>query len=324
MEKRMSRLFFQYLILVVWLVISIEDGFCYPIDGFPLSGIRRLERLRLIVEGKMQGPKPLSGAQRSITSINLNLIDARQRDPVDFFKPGTTLQRDIEALFPDRHESYSLALLDITAGVDKTRFAQIQGDRQFSPGSVGKLAVAAGLFHELKDIYPDEPEKRRNLLVQRMVIAGKWIHRDHHDVPIFNPADGSFVSRPIREGDSFSLYEWADHMLSASANAAASTVWKEAILMRKFGRKYPPTPEEEKNFFEKTPKSELTETAMSIVNDPLRESGITQQEWQLGSLFTSEGKRMVPSGGSSRGTPKGLLKFLIGMEQGKIVDEWPR
>ena len=49
----------------------------------------------------------------------------------------------------------------------------------------------------------------------------------------------------------FSLYELVDHMISSSANSAASVVWKELILMRYFGQKYPPTPAEEENFFKK-------------------------------------------------------------------------
>jgi len=110
-------------------------------------------------------------------------------------------------------------------------------------------------------------------------------------------------------------------MLSASANAAASTVWKEAMLIRAFGRTYPPSREAEKAFFEKTPKKQLQQIALSIVNDPLRRLGIDQNEWRLGSFFTASGQRRVPSRGS-RATPRGLLEFLVRLEQGRIVDRW--
>jgi len=295
--------------------------FGYPVDGYEASGIRRLERLRLILEGRIKGPVPVPGARKSINDIKLNLADSPVRTAAELMKPDPSLQKEIEGLFPDRHESYSLALLDISPG-RPARYAVWQGDRSLSPGSVGKLAIAAGLFRELQRLYPENLEKRQELLRKRMITAGKWIHIDDHDVPIFTPADGSFVSRPIAEGDVFSLYEWADHMLSASANAAGSTVWKEVILMRGFGDKYPPAEQEEKAFFEKTPKTVLRDMAMSVVNDPLRAMGIEQQEWQLGSLFTSNGKKIVPSGGSSYATPVALLNFLLAVEQGRAVDQW--
>ena len=186
----------------------------------------------------------------------------------------------------------------------------------------GKLAIAAGLFKELKSLYPDSTEKRQELLRERKVVAGRWIHTDHHNVPIYDPEARTFVSRPIREGDVFSLYEWADHMLSASANAAASTVWKELMLMRQFGSAYPPSSEQEEAFFKDTPRTTLRDMAMSIVNDPLREIGISQDDWQLGSFFTSTGKRLVPPGGKSYGTPRGLLAYLVAVERGLLVDEW--
>lgn len=310
------------LYLFVLIVFTFSGPvFSYPIDGYPLSGIRRLERLRLIVEGRLPGPQPIAGARKSLSEIRLNLLGPRGNSVAKFPPVDTELQKKIDALFPDRHESYSLALLDITPG-RPVRFAQRQADRQFSPGSVGKLAIAAGLFTELRNLHPDSHEKRQDLLRNRMVTAGQWIHHDHHAVPISNPSDNTFVSRSVREGDIFSLYEWADHMLSASANSAASTVWKEVLLMRQFGEKYPPTLEQEREFFESTPKTVLRDMAMSTVNDPLRDMGIMQGDWQLGSFFTAVGKRVVPGGGRSMATPFGLLQYLVALERGKIVDDW--
>jgi hypothetical protein len=47
------------------------------------------------------------------------------------------------------------------------------------------------------------------------------------------------LNRRLEIGDKFSLYEWMDHMLSQSSNAAASQVWKKTVLLREFGVKYP-------------------------------------------------------------------------------------
>lgn len=181
--------------------------------------------------------------------------------------------------------------------------------------------MAAGLFAELQRLFPDDPEKRRQLLRTRMVTASAWIVYDDHEVPLYDPQTQTFTSRPIREGDVFSLYEWADHMLSASSNAAASTVWKELMLMRRFGEEYPPSLKEEEEFFKKTPKGALQKISLSVVNDPLRKAGIAPQHWQLGSLFTRTGKSRVP-GAPSYATPRALLLYLLRLEQGRIVDPW--
>ena len=296
-------------------------AFGYPIDGYPFTGIRRLARLQLIVKGELLGTVPAPGAQKPIEEIRLNLLQEKAAGLEPLPPVDPVLQKQIDALFPDRHASYGLALLDITAG-RSPRLALRQAERPLSPGSVGKLAIAAGLFRELAFLFPDDPEKRRDLLRSRTVVADKWIHTDHHEVPVFDPQTRSFASRPIREGDSFSLYEWADHMLSASANAAASIVWKELLLMRRFGLEYPPSRGQEVDFFAKTPKEVLRDMAMAAVNDPLREAGIRQEDWQLGSFFTGAGKRVVPPGGSSYGTPLGLLRFLVALESGRVVDAW--
>jgi hypothetical protein len=293
----------------------------YPIDGYLISGIRRLHRLQLIQEGTLKGTLPPTGARKSLSDIKLNLLNSRG-DSLDILPAvDKNLQKRIDALFPDRHESYSLAILEITPG-KPMRYAERQVDRQFAPGSVGKLLIVAGIFRELKTIFPDSYEKRQNLLRNRMIIADKWIHTDTHEVPIFNPDNNTFISRPVKEGDIFSLYEWLDHMLSASANSAASIVWKELVLMRAFGNNYPPAREKEVEFFERTDRAKLSEIAHSVVNDPIREFGIDQRDWQLGSFFTKNGKNIIPGTGGSFATPMGYLKYLIALERGNIVDPW--
>ena len=61
--------------------------------------------------------------------------------------------------------------------------------------------------------------------------------------------------------------------------------------------------------------------SISVVNDPLRNLGITRDEWRLGTFFTRGGSSYIPPQGGSTGTPVGLMKFLIAMEKGKAVDE---
>ena len=291
----------------------------YPVDGYQESGIRRVERLRLRLAGSLEGPVPVEGARKSISDIRLQLAAPGQYFD-DLPSPDPKLQRRIEALFADRDASYSVALLDITQG-RPPRLAALRERRTYQPGSVGKLAIAAGLFTELSRLHPESIAPRRRLLRQRRIVADAWIRHDHHKVPLFDLETQQTGYRPIQEGDEFSLYEWVDHMLSASSNAAASTVWKEAMLMRAFGVDYPPSPEREEAFFRETSKGELRTLAFSIVNDPLRDLGIPEGEWKLGSFFTRTGKTRVPSGGSL-GSAWGLLRFLVRLEQGRVVDAW--
>lgn len=310
----------QAVVGALILILMFTDITAYPIDGYILTGIRRLIRIQLILDGTIKDTPPPKGGLKKINEIKLNLLDERGGLLNKLPDVDADMQKALNRLFPNLNESYSISLLDITPG--KTiRYAQRQAERSFSPGSVGKLAIAAGLFAELAKIFPDSFEKRQELLRTHFVKAGPWAITNVHTVPFFNPETKNFFKRTVEEKDVFSLYEWADHMLSVSSNAAASIVWRELLLMREFGKNYPPTEEQAKEFFSKSPKSKLTEIMMSVVNDPLRSVGIAKNEWQLGSFFTRGAKNIVGGEGGSSANPTGLMKYLIALERGKLVDE---
>ena len=293
----------------------------YPIDGYDYSGIRRLRLQQLVQAGELPGNKLPPGALKSIDQVGLNLSTAAAAERSIPATSDPIMQAKLDAVFAGRPTSYAIALMEITPG-QPFRYAQRQAHRAFVPGSVGKLAVAAGLFNELARRFPDDIEKRRELLKSRMVRGGKWIHSDHHTVPHFDPQSGKHFNRIPQEEDVFSLYEWTDHMLSPSANAAASVVWKEVILMRAFAEHYPPSADQEKKFWSETPKRELSPMVMSTVNDPLLALGIKEQDWRLGNLFTATAKTIAPGFGGSKATPYGLMQWLLALEQGKVVDDW--
>lgn len=302
-------------LLGVWLL-----GGAYPVDGFEETGIRRLERLRLRLAGKLSGPVPPPGGRKAGADLHLWLTgSASALDP--WPAPDAGLQRDIAGVFAGRDESYSLAILDITPG-RPPRFGSLRPSRVYQPGSVAKLAVAAGLFTELQRIFPDSTEARRRLLRERQVIADDWIRTDSHSVTFFDPGTSQVAYRPIREGDVFSLYEWVDHMLAPSSNAAASTVFKEVVLMRAFGTAYPPSREQEIAYFKDTPAREIVEIAHSVVNDPLRRLGIAEDDFKLGQFFTATPNRRFPPVYSSGATPMGPLTYLVRLEEGRLVDAW--
>ncbi|WP_346856604.1 serine hydrolase [uncultured Draconibacterium sp.] len=317
--KKVIRL--QKLVFIFMMLFFAESVGAYPIDGFFLTGIRRLVRLQLVLSGDIKDTKPIEGARKSINDIHLQLLNAKGDSLATLPTPDPELQKKLNVMFPNLDESYSLTLLDITPG-KKLRYACRQETRGFQPGSVGKLAVLSGLFTELQRIYPESFEKRQDLLKTKFVRAGRWAISDVHTVPFFDPETKVLVKRTVKEEDVFSLYEWVDHMVSVSNNGAASVVWREVLLMRQFGKNYPGLTEEQANeFFKTTTRATLQNMAVAVVNEPLLQLGITKEEWRLGSMFTHGAKSIIPGIGGSIGTPLGLMKFLTALERGKIVDE---
>lgn len=303
------------------LIASSSSLLAYPIDGYKNTGIRRLLRLQAVLDGLVKETKPLKGQQKSINDIKLNLLGERGDSLATLPEPDPELQKGINALFGGLSSAYSITVLDISPG-KPFRYAKRKETLGYQPGSVGKLAVIAGLFCELETIYPDSFEKRQALMRKKIIKAGPWAVPNIHTVPFYNPDTKKFFKRILVPSDTFSLYEWADHMISVSSNGAASVVWREAVLMRVFGQKYADLTQEQADaYFKETPKSDLQRIAMSVVNDPLQAIGISEEEWHLGSFFTSGAKAIIPGEGGSTGSPLGLMKYLVALERGKLIDE---
>lgn len=313
-------------IIVLLIVVVSASAFTtykyYPIDGYERTGIKRLKRLELIKSGEIKDASALPvGAMKSYNDIQLNLLSRKNDSAMELMQVDADFQKEISALFRGLDKSYSLTVLDIS-DPENVRYAERNETAGYQPGSVGKLAVLLGLFTQLEKIYPDSFEKRTELLKNKSVKAGVWGLTDEHTIPIYNIEKNTLVKRQVIASDVFSLYEWADHMLSVSNNGAASIVWREALLMAAFGEKYPElTQEEADTYFKETPKKELTDLSNDVVNLPLRELGITSDEWRLGSFFTRGANTYVGDKGGSIGSPQGLMKFLVQLEQGKVVDE---
>lgn len=305
------------VLLVVFALIGAKVQ-AYPLDGSPYSMIRRLVRLQLIEQEVTKGSKLLPGQLKSFADIKLNLLGKRGDSLSTLPEPDPEFQKALNRIL---YGNYSLTVVDMTPG-RPLRYASRKETVGYQPGSVGKLAVAAGFFTELKKIIPgDDYQDRANLLCSKMVRAGDWALPNQHTVPFYNPETREFKKRTLVADDVFTLFEWLDHMVSVSSNGAASVVWREAVLMRVFGVDYPGLTEEEAEaYFKETPKDSLRPLAMDVVNAPLRDLGITKNEWRLGSFFTRGAKARIPGLGGSIGTPLGLMKFMVALERGKVVD----
>jgi hypothetical protein len=186
---------------------------------------------------------------------------------------------------------------------------------------VGKIAIALGWFQTLADLHPTDVEARKRLLRETIVTANEFIIKDTHDVPIWKPGDPKIVGRPIELGDQANLYTFLDWMCSASSNAAAAQMQAELILLKHFGAEYPVSAEVAKKFFDETPKAELTALLYETIRKPLDRNGLDSSKLRQGGFFTRTGKAKVP-GTNSVATARELTRYMLLMEQGKLVDEW--
>jgi hypothetical protein len=96
-------------------------------------------------------------------------------------------------------------------------------------------------------------------------------------------------------------------------------VLKHLMLLVQYGRAYPVSETEAQQFFKSASKKELTELLARALQDPVTRNGMDIAQLRQGSFFTWKGKRLVP-GTTSYGTPRELLRWLIKLEQGKLVD----
>ena len=294
----------------------------YPLDGYEATGIRRLRAYALMQEGKIPGTVRLQpGARLPSSAIQLRLAGVNEAFDLGPDTPrDPELQAGLDRIVGRRHPSYRAALVDITDPANP-RYASVRPREGYIPGSVGKLLVMTGLFNELRELYPNDVPSRIRVLRDTRVVADEWTVPNSHSVPVVAEDFSSVTHRAIRVGDEFTLWEWVDHMVSPSSNAAGSMVWKEVMLLDEFGTRYPPSPEEAAAFFRDTPKPELTERAIRVLEAPILAMGLDTAQLRLRTFFTAGASRAVP-GKSSFSTPEQLLRWLVKLEQGKVVDRW--
>jgi hypothetical protein len=294
----------------------------YPLDGYERTGIRRLRAYSMLLDGTMPGSYRLPpGARLGWDEIRLRLADVNDTLDIGPDTPqDSALQHALERIAEVRDPSYRFAVLDIT-DPSNPRYAAVRPTEGYTPGSVGKLLVMTALFDQLKKRYPDSYGARARLLRETRIIADQWVMPNSHAVPIVAPDWSGVVHRAVRLGDEFSLWEWVDHMVSPSSNAAGSMVWKHAMLMDAFGDRYPVPKETEDSLFTSTPRAELAARAFRVIEEPLLELGLDTAQLKLRSFFTNGAARIVP-GQPSLVTPGQLIRWLVKLEQGKVVDRW--
>jgi hypothetical protein len=287
----------------------------YPLYGSEERGILRLQQARLAHEGILPGRQKPPGELLPLEAVDLRLLQARQLE-LPAADPGFTAA--VRSLLGADTEGLSLAILDLS-DPDSPRYAGYRDTAMFNPGSLGKLVVAAALFQALADAWPDNLEKRFSKLRDTRVVANELVSGDEHRVRLWDPESRTLTRRPLQVGDNATLWNWLDWMLSASSNAAASVCLQQTLLLAHFGKQYPVTDAVARRFFEETPKQELGRLLQRSLQGTLQRSGIETAQFRQGSFFTPAGKTLVPGGGS-HATSRELVRFLLRLEQGRIVD----
>ena len=305
-------------IAVTLLSLIALQVWAWPVDGYPETGIRRLEEQRLIAAGEIKGTRQPPGGLWSTESVDIRLL---QRPDFDLPPVDTELAGQIMKLLGDKAERYGVAVLDLS-DPRQPAYAEYRGDYHQNVGSVGKLLGALGFFQALADAYPDDIPGREALMRNTVITADRFSHSDHHTIRLFDVDTRTLVRRPMEDGDTGNLWEYLDWTLSVSSNSAAAMTMRDAMLLRQFGTDYPIAEDKITPFFDSAPAAEKTALFQRTFWQPVTSNGLSLDDIRQGSFFTREGKRQVAGGGLSYATARSLMQYLVQMEKGQLVDEW--
>ncbi len=288
----------------------------YPLDAAEATGIERLEGYRLANQGEIAGNRLPPGALLDREQIRLRLAD---RATFELPEADPVFTRRVVDLLGAEASRYSVSVLDIS-DPERPRYAEHNGLTRRTPGSVGKVMLVTALLQAIADRYPDDIEARQRLLRETQVTADEFIQWDSHTVPFWDGEHRRFTRRPLRVGDTANLWTYLDWALSASSNAAASAVMKQLMLLHYFGEDYPVAPEREAELFDRPP-ADRRDILLEALVEPIARNGLDTEQLRQGAFFTSGGKARV-SGTNSQSTTRELMRLLVKMEKGELVDEW--
>ncbi len=309
--------------LVLVLCVALPTlAHAYPTDQYERTKIRRLVWQHEVDEGVRHGRKTPEGARWPASRITLKMTDAGKSYRLTTETPkDPQLQQGLEKILRKRlWHKYHVAILDITHP-DKPRYAAVGESEGQTPGSVAKILIGAALFDAVAKRFPNDIAAREAFLRNTMVAADDWAMPNHHEVPVVWGDKLEHVSiRPVRTGDTFSLWEWVDHALSPSSNASASMVWREVTLMNLLGADYPP-PKRDRDLWARWDKQAFSDAAFAAVDAPLKNAGIDPATFSL-RLFYTRGAGKYIHGDSSTVTPLALVQWMLAVEQGRMVDSF--
>ncbi|MEX2482620.1 MAG: serine hydrolase, partial [Gammaproteobacteria bacterium] len=287
----------------------------WPLDDADGTAIGRLEYMRRVESGALSGTRQPPGALLPSAAVDLRLLD--QAD-FEIPAPDADFTAAVRGLLGTAADRYSIAVLDLST-VGRPVYAEHRASERVNPGSVGKLLVAMAWMQALADRFPDDLDARWALLRDTHIEADDVIIRDSHTVRRWDREEERLIRRPLEVGDPGSLFEFLDWMVSPSSNAAASVLIRQAMLFNHFGADYPLSSAEATAFFKETPRPTLEKLLARTLQDPVTRNGFALEDLRQGSLFTARGKQIV-SGTTSRASARELMRFLVAIERGRVVD----
>jgi hypothetical protein len=305
-------------LLLSGLVAATGTALGYPMDGYDYTHCLRVLYTWRKMHGEVAGPQIPVGARQPMSWVTPRLVGAEA--PPLSFDPDPEMSRAIRDALGEDAAKYAVSVIDLS-DPDHPAYAELNGDVIRNVGSVGKMVVALAWFQALADVYADDVPARERIMRETVITADDFVISDHHKVVFFDADTNDREFRQIRVGDKGNLWDWMDWMLSASNNAAAATMQKQVMLLKYFGKTYPPTPGQEAQFFADTTYQSRGELFMSAMDEPMQRNGLDTSKFRQGSFFTRTGKQKV-NGTSSVGNVRELTKYLYRMEQGQLVDEW--
>lgn len=320
LANTLARVLARVLAMAINMALAMAlagSASAYPLYGSEDRGIGRVDAARLAQDGTVPGREKVSGELLALDEVDLRLLAHRD---MELPAPDATFTAQLRELLGGDANDYSLAVLDLS-DPGAMRYAEHAATVARNPGSVGKIAVGLALFQSLADAYPGDVQKRMQVLRETVVTADEFVISDSHTVRMWDREKQTLTRRPLRVGDQGSLIVFVDWMLSASSNAAAAMVMRETLLLKQFGTQYPPPQQRGVAFFTDSAKSALQQLLETTLQGPMTRNGIDTTQFRQGSLFTSTGKKKVP-GTSSYGTAREIMRFMLRMEQGRLVDEW--
>lgn len=300
-----------------YLLFSQQGVSAYPLDAYEETNIGRLEEATRIQNGQLHGTKQPSGALLPRDKVDIRL---EHLPDLTLPAPDAKFSQQIKSLLGNQASRYGVSVLDLS-DLDNIRYAEHNANHLQNPGSVGKLMVALGIFQALADNYPESIEDRWRVLRETEIIADEFIISDSHTVRMWDREHEKLIRRPLRVGDRGTLFEFLDWMVSPSSNAAAATLTKHAMLMKEFGQSYPTDIATADSYFKNTGRESLTKTLALAIEEPVTRNGLDITQLRQGSFFTHTGKKKV-QGTTSYATARELMKFVLLMEQGKLVDSF--
>lgn len=299
-------------VALTWLWAAPSGA--YPVDAWDETGIDRLLAFDLARVPLLETGGIVPGGLWSKQQVRLRLRGLDFAMP----RPDPAFGAQVRTLLGGDAGGYGVAVLDLS-DPKRPRYAEHNGGYTQIPGSVGKIMVALAWFQALADLHPDDVHARNALLENTFVTADAFIEKDEHDVPVWHPGEPTVIRRPIAIGDRANLWTWLDWMISASSNAAASELMAHLVLIRHYGRAYDGSPGQAAAFW--SGGGGAAGILGNAIMRSVRSSGLDPGQLYQGSLFTRVGKARIPTAGSTS-TPRGLLAYLVRMEQGKLVDPW--